>query len=174
MTLPPEIRNIIYESVLAYPSGRYFIGRSARSSEPPFLQAASPEMRKEAAPIFYQSHKFRMDLSVDGDEMVITVETLRDIIDLCGSNPFTSFKFWIQGRQHGKLFGLLPLLELIRATGLVLRTNDRLMDCLWGARSSCKDFEAAVVLARQAHHAGWSATKLAQTYKVWCKDREQR
>ena len=72
-----------------------------------------------------------MDLSVDGDEMAITVETLRDIIGLCGSNPFTSFNFWIQARQHGKLSGLLPLLELIRATGLVLRTNDRLMDCLW-------------------------------------------
>jgi hypothetical protein len=171
MTLPPEIRNRIYEYALARPRETISI---SHVSEPALLIAGSSEIRKDAAPIYYFNNRIQMGLRLRQDKMSWIVKSPRAITNLCGNKPFSGFRLMFLGPFQHNMSGLLPILELIRDTGLVSGTKGKTIGGSLFHWEMLEEPEDAVAMGVQAHEAGWSRRELAETFKLGCRNREER
>jgi hypothetical protein len=125
MKLPPELRNRVYELVLP-PSIEdfrlpYTVRVKLNWNEPPMAQT-SKEVRAEIIPMFYAKHEFTMLAISDRDFFKKMVQRLKNVVvPLCGPNYFTHLPIDVRGSSEwiyvNFLPQLLPLLELMRATG---------------------------------------------------------
>ncbi|KAK5137460.1 hypothetical protein LTR08_008438 [Meristemomyces frigidus] len=110
--LPPELRNRIYHMVLPSPGQYALLG-----GEPPLLSAA-PWIRKEAAPIYYGNMTVYVRCRLDPPTLGVAIRPITGIVGDCGTQPFKKgFLILIGGAVWQNLANILPLLEIMRATG---------------------------------------------------------
>jgi hypothetical protein len=189
LTLPPEIRNIIYEYVLACPPKYHIITNlNPHSSwEPPFITAASTQICREAAPIHYNKNKITVAMvfginiedrlrGMGPKNVNWTVGTLRNIYDLYSSKTLSKFEFSIQMQQREgyiRLDDLLPLLELIGKSGLILGVRDGSLYSESVPRHVRDDLNEAIAIGERAYERGWNGGTLGAQFKKWKRKKIQ-
>ncbi|KAI7087245.1 hypothetical protein KC356_g4336 [Hortaea werneckii] len=188
-TLPPELRNRIYE--LCLPSAE---SRGLPCKEPALLKTCSL-IRGEARPIFWGNvSKVFISCQPSSPQFKYTVEALTSVVKTCGKSPFKTITFYVTGSIRPHLINLLPLLEMMRATGFdptdaEYRSNPQVFTTKEGKsvkrqyeslysiflmRSSNhgplqEDLETAFALPRRAREEGWTAERFETEFTAFVK-----
>ncbi|KAI7221453.1 hypothetical protein KC333_g1752 [Hortaea werneckii] len=188
-TLPPELRNRIYE--LCLPELR---SRFVPCKEPALLKTCR-WIRSETRPIFWGNMPgVYATFSLSSPRFKYTVETLTSIVKTCGKSPFKKMSFYVLGPTRPHLINLLPLLEMMRATGFD-PTNGTYEPCIehcvtstgkpakrqltssrsifhmlnQGRGALQEDLETAFALPRRAREEGWTAERFETEFKAFVK-----
>ncbi|GAB1738568.1 hypothetical protein NU219Hw_g3372t1 [Hortaea werneckii] len=187
-TLPPELRNRIYE--LCLPELESLL----LPCEEPALIKTCRWIRSETRPIFWGNMpEVSVRLTLSSPKFKDTVEALTSIVKTCGKSPFKEMSFYVHGSTRPHLINLLPLLEMMRATGfdptngtyepfikycvtstgkpakrqLTTRSIFHMMNVGRGALQ--EDLETAFALPRRAREEGWTAERFETEFKAFVK-----
>lgn len=191
-TLPPELRNRIYELCLPYLEPPEY--HDLPCEEPALLKTCR-WIRNETGPMFWGNIpevRAACDLSSAGFRY--TVDALTTIVKTCGKSPFKKISFYVLGSTRPHLINLLPLLEMMRVTGFDPTTGSyepRPMYFPTRAGKSAKrqyttggsifimqsfthgplqaDLESAFALPRRAREEGWTAQRFETEFKAFVK-----
>ncbi|KAI7468601.1 hypothetical protein KC357_g6717 [Hortaea werneckii] len=188
-TLPPELRNRIYE--LCLPRDK---SRSLTREKPALLKTCSL-IRGEARPKFWGNQtRVNAMLNPGSPGFKTTVEALASIVNTCGKSPFKKISFYVTGSTRPHLINLLPLLGMMRATGFdpangtyepriryfittegksVKRqstSSSSIFHMMNGAHGALQeDLETAFALPRRAREEGWTAERFETEFKAFVK-----
>ncbi|KAI6797774.1 hypothetical protein KC363_g288 [Hortaea werneckii] len=188
-TLPPELRNRIYE--LCLPE---FVSTWLPCEEPALVKTCR-WIRSEARPMFWGNQtRVKARLNPVSPGFKITVEALASIVKTCGKAPFKEISFWIFGPIRPCLTNLLPLLEMMRATGFdptaepyepnpkyfttadgeSVKRQSITRDSIFRMQGVThgplqEDLEIAFALPRRARDEGWTAEKFETEFKAFVK-----
>lgn len=195
MTLPAEIRNRLYAYVLILdgsPIALDYAGRSHSSDTRMNILRTSKQIRNEALAVYYGNNNFEVKVNRCEDKHVRALSAwLHHVATLCGTEPFASLRFKLYGSPLVMLECMLPLLEVVRETGLRvaiaelrdlrrLRQHERnhinvgserfTIDPSLGYFRNCDLYEYRLVrqalnIARDARDSAWSKEKLAEEYE---------
>ena len=173
MTLPPELRNMIYEYALPLPEPRHYIFDLCHpnSWEPGLLRAASPQMRREVLPIFWSRNGFEIHLILDADPLIMrkVVESLHEVTNICGRAVLDSSLFLLSVASKGSLSwsNLGELINFIRQTGLVLGNKDRHVYMQLLPAQVKSDLEDSMALGILAHEMKWTEAMFKSQIDKW-------
>lgn len=187
-TLPPELRNRIHELSLPW-------GRIIRVNKPnrhrTGIIGVSRQIRQEALPMLWSKNSFVYHLDVvDRNAIEAMCGWLRSVISSCGLDLSPNLKIKVAHvNVELHLVAFLPLLNLIRETGLELAasedvvrydkgTSSRKLRALYYVAGSSifimqhreaqsatqKILEKAVGLGRQSRTENWSQEELEKKY----------
>ena len=188
-TLPPELRNRIYE--LCLPE---FMSGWLPCEEPALIKTCR-WIRSEMRPIFWGNMpRVALMFSLSSPKFKHTTETLTSIVKTCGKSPFKKISFWVTGSTRPHLINLLPLLEMMRATGFdptngtyeprisyFTTTEGKSVKRQYTSSSSIffmmngphgalqEDLETAFALPRRAREEGWTAERFETEFKAFVK-----
>lgn len=188
-TLPPELRNRIYE--LCLPSAKH---RGVPCREPALLKTCR-WIRSETRPIFWgNTSKVFISCQLSSPRFKYTVEALTSIVKTCGKSPFKNITFFVTGSTRPHLINLLPLLEMMRATGFdptnaeykpdrqIFTTKEgksvkrqyESSNSTFLMRSSAhgplqEDLETAFALPRRAREGRWTVEHFETEFKAFVK-----
>ncbi|KAI7331231.1 hypothetical protein KC367_g8743 [Hortaea werneckii] len=188
-TLPPELRNRIYE--LCLPD---FVSTWLPCEEPALIKTCR-WIRSEMRPIFWGNMPgINLMFSLSSPRFKYTIETLTSIVNTCGKSPFKKISFYVTGSTRPHLINLLPLLEMMRATGFdpangtyepriryfittegksVKRqstSSSSIFHMMNGAHGALQeDLETAFALPRRAREEGWTAERFETEFKAFVK-----
>ncbi|KAK4956601.1 hypothetical protein LTR10_006128 [Elasticomyces elasticus] len=188
MTLPPELRNVIYADVLKDKSpitmlpadlaGTDYNGRQGPWREPALLQV-SKAIRSEATSIYYGDNDFNIVVPLSrGSELCAK---LRRLTQRCGPRPFRSlrilfsnayWKYMAEGHLLGMLFydTGLQAHPVFRTEGCV---RDRYSQNVHVINSGCRTIEAvlrvAVELGQKGARESWSNAEMSHRYVEWAR-----
>ncbi|KAI6912542.1 hypothetical protein KC318_g8222 [Hortaea werneckii] len=188
-TLPPELRNRIYELCLPELRPRFL------PCEEPALLKTCRWIRSETRPIFWGNMPTVFaDIRLCSPRFKSTVETLTSIVKTCGKSPFKKISFYVTGSTRPHLINLLPLLEMMRATGFdptngkyqpdskhIITITGKSVIRKYISRSSIfnmrdgnhgplqEDLETAFALPRRAREEGWTAERFETEFKAFVK-----
>ncbi|KAI7548956.1 hypothetical protein KC331_g4092 [Hortaea werneckii] len=188
-TLPPELRNRIYE--LCLPE----LGSRILPCEEPALIKTCRWIRSETRPIFWGNMpEVSAIFSLSSPGFKDTIEALTSIVKTCGKSPFKEMSFYVHGPTRPHLINLLPLLGMMRATGFD-PTNGTYEPCIeycvtstgkpakrqltssrsifhmlnLGRGALQEDLETAFALPRRAREEGWTAKRFETEFKAFVK-----
>ncbi|KAI7318944.1 hypothetical protein KC315_g9889 [Hortaea werneckii] len=177
-----------------------------QSETPDLMQTLPPELqpallktcrwiRNETRPIFWGNMPgVYATFSLSSPRFKYTVETLTSIVKTCGKSPFKKMSFYVLGPTRPHLINLLPLLEMMRATGFD-PTNGTYEPCIehcvtstgkpakrqltssrsifhmlnQGRGALQEDLETAFALPRRAREEGWTAERFETEFKAFVK-----
>lgn len=193
-TLPPELRNRIYE--LCLPE----LESCAIPCKEPALLRTCHLIRDEAKSLFWGNIPTVSVLCrLKGPKFQCVVETLAFVVKTCGKTPFKKISFKVRGPTRPYLINLLPLLEMMRATGfdptdysyeprpkqiIVEYDEDKNRKLVkfqptsetsifhmgsWTHGALQEDLETAFALPRRAREEGWTAERLGTEFKAFVK-----
>jgi hypothetical protein len=194
--LPPELRNRIYELVLPrrppLQPVYYYAEARLQWKEPPLIRT-SKQIRHEALPMFYAVNEFT--LLASENLLARMANRLREVIvPSCGPKPFSNFHIDVRGPPMAFLPCMLPLLEIMRSTGLELASEEYQLDMKDIPRKVYERrpldssvfrmgeydmvgqylYEKAMSLARRAHEERWTAERLELRFKHFTKQLQLR
>lgn len=176
MTLPAELRNRVYEELLATNRRISTSKRTAKKRCMTGILCTSKQIREEALPIYFGNNKIRVDIRALSETHISRKALwLSSIVEKYGCRPFLSLRFYVDLVAWQGLGNMLPLLEVIRRTGVSF-DRDEAADT--GEYYSCKGIiecsgnfsrleEAlgqALAIGRNAYERGWSKKQLKQRY----------
>ncbi|KAK5125765.1 hypothetical protein LTR85_012041 [Meristemomyces frigidus] len=124
MSLPPELRNIIYDLALSYaytaPAIQINVrtGKGGRNKWKNGLSGVSKKIRAEATSVYHGINSFVVHIKpFTVAQFQHVADWLRTIIRTCGPKPFGSFKLRVHGSVWKDPCAIMPLLQLMRETG---------------------------------------------------------
>ncbi|RMY68352.1 hypothetical protein D0863_07180 [Hortaea werneckii] len=193
-TLPPELRNRIYELCLPELRPRFL------PCEEPALLKTCRWIRSETRPIFWgNTSNVLVSCQLSSPRFQLTIEALTSIVKTCGKSPFKKITFYGIGAIRPHLIKLLPLLKMMRATGFDPTTGSYEPKPMYFTTNSGKsvkrqyttrdsifimenfthgtlqeDLETAFALPRRAREEGWTAKRFETEFKAFVKSKGTR
>ncbi|KAK3705453.1 hypothetical protein LTR37_013270 [Vermiconidia calcicola] len=189
LTLPPELRNHIYELVLPIPHPRLFPG--IRSGNGLALLMTCKQIRREGSSVYFGRHCCYIAISPDKDVLKKYIEKLSAIFLLCGPKPFKSLTICVIGGVWDKLDVMLGLLDFMRRTGFKPATKEyqlprtskdlrtvsdtsvfQIQNRTWGKAQFI--LEKALALGRRARDEEWTEERLATHFGVLVRTQRKK
>ncbi|KAK5698132.1 hypothetical protein LTR97_007092 [Elasticomyces elasticus] len=187
MTLPPELRNVIYADVLkemslitllpADMTRKAYIGVRTAWLEPGILQV-SKAIRSEATSIYYGDNDFDIVAPLWRGPELCTM--IRQLIERCGPRPFRSLRILIgradwKSMDNGRLLGML-----FYETGLqahpVVRREGIMCNHRSGVHTITSNYckveavlRLAVELGEKGARESWSKAEMGHKYVEWAR-----
>ncbi|KAK3619702.1 hypothetical protein LTR56_023853 [Elasticomyces elasticus] len=164
MTLPPELRNVIYEDVLSHRQTMGFVYHSGGSWPDPAMLHVSKAIRAEAISIYYPNNRF--DFRIRLCALPGLCRKLQRLTEQCGSQPLGSIRLEIMQPGWDRM-------HYARHLALLFYNGTELYN--YGARdarpglypllvcsySMCRAaLEHAVEIGEQGAEEGWSKEKM--------------
>lgn len=189
LTLPPELRNRIYELTVFDNYTSRLTSVSWPWKEAPILRIQCKQIEDEAACIYYGSVNVSFTASLLEEKWAMFLQNLRAIVHTCGQHPFKGFHIVIMGQVWERLDNLLPLLEFMRSSGFepacatYQERRDRpgsygnrihspssvFSTTTYASGNAQFVLEKALSLARRARVEEWSAERLAKSFAIFVK-----
>ncbi|KAK3715853.1 hypothetical protein LTR37_006836 [Vermiconidia calcicola] len=122
LTLPPELRNHIYELAPPVPDARLF--PIIRSRYGLALLMTCKQIRCEGSSVYFGRQCCFITINLDKDRLEKHIEKLSAIVLLCGPKPFKRLTIHVKGSVWERLDMMLGLLEFMRRTGFEPATGE--------------------------------------------------
>ncbi|KAK4902777.1 hypothetical protein LTR27_000716 [Elasticomyces elasticus] len=186
MTLPPELRNQIYEDVLteSHPIARYSPSQRRRTygslREPyqePALVQVSKAIRQEAITVYYGINDFDIETRTELIPQLCT--KLRQLVQRCGVSPFRSMRIAVTRSNWESLSNGRHLGMLFYETGLQVNPGERprTSNYWWYGSSVLHDsnhvlqagLRKALELGTKGARDGWTRRDMDSKLDAWLK-----
>ncbi|KAK5733645.1 hypothetical protein LTR17_009498 [Elasticomyces elasticus] len=187
MTLPPELRNIIYEDVLSdtlpisvHPARKVPTAWGLQLSiwrEPPLLRV-SQAIRSEASTIYFGTNDF--DVEIPLDRMAELSTGMRRLVGRCGVRPFRSLRILIISANWYSMDNGRLLAKLFHQSGLLASPGTRTHQRKWSAGSrldahmvhNCYGLlqaalRASAELGERGAREAWSEDEMESRLDTW-------
>ena len=194
MSLPPEVRNNVYEQALAEDGiirmryrRRRRTGhdlhpelsspRTDQWSEPSLLQV-NKTIRSGASATYYKSNNFEMTIQMS--DLKAASAWLRTIVARCGTDPFGHFQFYLCNLRWIELPFLRDFVQLFRDIDLQLPIQSpdgrTITAWFWSATRMTHVLDwalaEAVALGKKARVEGWSEDWLDVEFGLWAEEKQ--